>query len=46
MMGKPQDSYIVQKYLKRPALYRGHKYDFRLYVLITSVISPMAIFMY
>jgi len=24
----------------------GHKYDFRIYVLITSVISPMTIFLY
>jgi len=24
----------------------GHKYDFRIYVLITSVISPMCIFLY
>ena len=32
--------------MKNPALYRGHKYDFRIYVLITSAISPMAIFLY
>lgn len=43
---KPQNQYIVQKYIKRPALYNGHKYDFRIYVLITSVISPMTIFLY
>jgi len=43
---KPQNQYIVQKYIKRPALYDGHKYDFRIYVLITSVISPMTIFLY
>ena len=24
----------------------GHKYDFRIYVLITSVITPMKIFIY
>ena len=45
-MYRPDNSYIVQKYLKRPALYRGHKYDFRIYVLITGVISPMTIFLY
>lgn len=43
---KPENSYIVQKYIKKPALFRGHKYDFRIYVLITSVISPMTIFLY
>ena len=43
---KPQNQYIVQKYIKKPALHMGHKYDFRIYVLITSVISPMSIFLY
>jgi hypothetical protein len=43
---KGQIQYVVQKYVKRPALYNGHKYDFRIYVLITSVISPMQIFLY
>ena len=38
--------YVVQKYLKKPALYDGHKYDFRLYVLVTSVISPITIFLF
>jgi len=37
---------VVQKYVKQPALYRGHKYDFRIYVLVTSAISPMQIFLY
>ena len=27
-------------------MFRGHKYDFRIYVLITSVISPMTIYLY
>ena len=45
-MQKPENQYIVQKYIKRPALYQGHKYDFRIYVLITSVISPMTIYLY
>lgn len=40
------NSYVVQKYLKYPALWKGHKFDFRIYVLITSVVDPMAIFLY
>ena len=36
----------MQKYLKKPALHNNHKYDFRIYVLLTSVISPMNIFIY
>ena len=41
-----ENSYVVQKYIKKPALIGGHKYDFRIYVLITSVIDPMTIFLY
>jgi len=36
----------VQKYLKSPALWNGHKYDFRIYVLLLSVVDPMAIFIF
>jgi tubulin polyglutamylase TTLL6/13 len=39
-------SYVVQKYLKAPALWLGHKFDFRIYVLITSVVDPMTIYLY
>ena len=38
--------YVVQKYVKRPALHHNHKYDFRIYVLITSAISPMQIYLF
>lgn len=43
---KSNASYVIQKYLHRPALWNGHKYDFRIYVLVTSVIDPMTIFLY
>ena len=38
--------FVVQKYVKQPALINGHKYDFRIYVLVTSVIDPMTIFLF
>ena len=40
------NSYVVQKYIKQPALWNDHKYDFRIYVLITTVIDPMTIFVF
>ena len=43
---KSQHTYVVQKYIKQPALWKEHKYDFRIYVLVTSVIDPMTIFLY
>lgn len=41
-----ENSYVVQKYVREPALWQGHKFDFRIYVLITSVVDPMQIFLY
>jgi len=40
------NTFVVQKYIKQPALWQGHKYDFRIYVLVTSVVEPLSIFIY
>lgn len=43
---KMDNTYVVQKYVAKPALWLGHKYDFRIYVLVTSVVDPMQIYIY
>jgi len=37
--------YIVSKYLSKPHLIRGYKYDLRVYVLVTSF-EPLTIYMF
>lgn len=50
VIGKKQNvnkrsGYIVSKYVSKPHLIRGYKYDLRLYVLVTSF-EPLKIYLF
>lgn len=42
---KEKKGFVISKYVAKPHLINGHKYDLRLYVLVTSY-DPLVIYMY
>jgi len=42
---KEKKGFIVSKYIARPHLINGYKYDMRIYILVTSY-DPLTIYMY
>lgn len=46
-MGLPKNKkgYVISKYITKPHLIKGYKYDMRIYVLVTSY-DPLVVYMY
>lgn len=42
---KKKKGYLISEYIKNPHLINGHKYDLRLYVVVTSY-DPLKIYLY
>lgn len=41
--GVVKDNYLVQRYINNPLLVQGHKFDFRVYMMISSV-NPLIVY--
>lgn len=50
VVGKKQNvnkrhGYLIQKYISKPHLLRGYKYDMRIYIVVTCF-EPLKVFMF
>ena len=44
-MPRKRQGFVISKYLHKPHLINGYKYDLRIYILVTSY-DPLVIYMY